>query len=243
MEHLWTRREMMKGLGAAYLGFGLAAGWPGTANAEETEGRQIGECSLPPLPYAYGALEPYIDQETVKIHHDKHHAGYVKKFNIAMQKLEEARAAEDFALIKHWSREFSFNGSGHVLHSLYWANMSPKGGAPGGELLGALEKSFGGFEPFESQFAAAAKAAEGSGWGILAYEPYRGYLVVLQAEKHQDLTVWGACPLLVCDVWEHAYYLKYQNRRADYIRNFMKIINWNAVAERYAQARKVMGFR
>jgi Fe-Mn family superoxide dismutase len=232
MEHLFSRREMMKGAGMATLVMGLGA-LQGTAYAseEKTAGkaRDLGECKLPPLPYAYDALEPYIDKETLTIHHDKHHAGYVKGFNTAMQKLEEARATGDFSLIKHWSRDFSFNGSGHVLHTLYWFNMSPKGGEPTGDFLEAIKKSFGGFEPFIRQFAAATKAVEASGWGILAYEPYRGYLVVLQAEKHQDLTIWGVYPLLVCEVWEHAYYLKYQNKRADYIAAWWNVVNWPEV--------------
>ena len=236
----------MKGLGAASLIAGLPAVL-GIAHASERKraplGRPLGECRLPPLPYAYDALEPYIDRTTLTIHHDKHHAGYVKKFNAAMQKLEAARASDDFALIKHWSREFAFNGSGHVLHSLYWSSMSVQGGAPTGDLLAAINRSFGGLEHFSKQFSAATAAVEGSGWGVLAYEPYMGNLVVLQAEKHQDLTVWGALPLLVCDVWEHAYYLQYQNRRKEYVGNFMKIIDWREVAARFERVKSLVGYR
>ena len=159
-----------------------------------------------------------------------------------MKKLKEARNTTDYGLIKHWSREFAFNGSGHVLHTLYWNSMSPGGGEPGGDLMKAIEKSFGGLQPFYDQFAAATKAVEASGWGILAYEPYRGHLVVLQAEKHQDLTIWGALPLLVCDVWEHAYYLKYQNRRAEYVMNFLKIIDWKKVETRYARVKGLAAY-
>jgi Fe-Mn family superoxide dismutase len=178
---------------------------------------------------------------TLTLHHDNHHAGYVKGFNNAMKKLEEARASGDYGLIKHWSRELAFHGSGHVLHTLYWFNMSPKGGAPKGEILKAVDASFGGLQQCMDQFSAATKAVEGSGWGVMAYEPYRGHLVILQAEKHQDLGIWGVHPLLVCDVWEHAYYLKYQNRRAEYVDNFFKIINWEEVEKRYMQVRQ-MGF-
>jgi len=242
MDHFFTRREMMKGLGMAALAVGMESLYSRAEGASPkgmSKGGVSGECMLPPLPYAYDALEPYIDKKTLTIHHDKHHAGYVKKFNLALKKLEEARGTGDYGLIKHWSREFAFNGSGHVLHTLYWNSMSPKGGEPGSELMGAIEKSFGGLQPFYDQFAAATKAVEASGWGILAYEPYRGYLMVLQTEKHQDLTIWGAYPLLVCDVWEHAYYLKYQNRRAEYVMNFIKMIDWKKVEARYLRVKEL----
>jgi Fe-Mn family superoxide dismutase len=246
MEHAFTRREVMKGMGLAGLAWSLSGLYGSSlegSTAFAAEAGQRGECQLPPLPYAYDALEPFIDKETLTIHHDKHHAGYVKNFNVAMKKLEEARASGDFGLIKHWSREFAFNGSGHVLHSLYWANMSPKGGEPQGQLLEAINKSFGGFDGFRNQFIAATNAVEASGWGVLAYEPYMGHLVVLQAEKHQDLTIWGVIPLLVCDVWEHAYYLKYQNRRGEYVKNFFEIINWPEVEKRYRAVTSLAGYR
>ncbi|MBW2308002.1 MAG: superoxide dismutase [Deltaproteobacteria bacterium] len=246
MEYPFTRREMMKGFGMAAMALG-ASGLYGTAYGESgKKGRmpsEKGECKLPPLPYAYDALEPYIDKETLTIHHDKHHAGYVRNFNKAWKKLLDARASGDFSLIKHWSRELAFHGSGHILHTLYWDNMSPGGGEPRGELQEAMNRSFGGFNRFKAQFAAAAKAVEGSGWGVLAFEPFRGYLIILQAEKHQDQTLWGVFPLLICDVWEHAYYLKYQNRRAEYINNFFNIINWVEVENRYKTAKKLSSRR
>jgi len=246
MENSFMRREMMKGFGAATMALGLG-GFYGTAHAAGKKGTgplEGGECQLLPLPYPYDALEPWIDKETVTIHHDKHHAGYVKNFNITLGKLSEARASGDFSLIKHWSRELAFHGSGHVLHTLYWDNMSPKGGGkPKGGLLAAMEKSFGGFNRFEEQFVAATNAVEGSGWGIMAFEPFRGYLVILQAEKHQNLTIWGVYPLLICDVWEHAYYLKYQNRRAEYVKNFFNLIHWPEVERRYNMAKGLVRYR
>jgi Fe-Mn family superoxide dismutase len=237
VDRLFTRRDVMKGLGAATLTLGLS-GLYSTAHAtpekSARKGAEQGKCRLPPLPYSYDALEPHIDKETLTIHHDKHHAGYVNGFNKAWDELFKARASGDFSLIKHWSRELAFHASGHVLHSLYWENMSPDGGdLPKGELAKSIEKSFGGFTPFRNHFIAATKEVEGSGWGILAFEPYRGHLVILQAEKHQDLTIWGVYPLLVCDVWEHAYYLKYQNRRDQYIKSFFNVINWREVERRY----------
>ena len=195
---------------------------------------------LPPLPYPYDALEPHIDEQTMRLHHDIHHAGYVKGLNNAEAKLAEARAAGDFALVKHWSREAAFHGSGHLLHSVFWPNMisaSEAKSAPGGALAEAIERDFGSFEAFKAQFIAAATAVEGSGWGILAYRPSDDALVILTAEKHQNLTQWGVIPLLVLDVWEHAYYLKYQNRRGEYVKNFFNIVNWDDVAARYEKAR------
>jgi Fe-Mn family superoxide dismutase len=195
---------------------------------------------LPPLPYAYDALEPYIDEQTMRLHHDIHHAGYVKGLNNAEAKLAEARASGDYGLIKHWSREAAFHGSGHFLHAIFWPNMiaaSQAKAAPGGALAAAIDRDFGSFDAFKAQFAAAANAVEGSGWAIFAYRPADDSLVILTAEKHQNLTQWGVIPLLVLDVWEHAYYLKYQNRRAEYVDGFFNIINWDDVAGRYESAR------
>ena len=191
--------------------------------------------TLPPLPYK--SLEPVIDDATLALHHDKHHAGYVKGANAANDALAKAREAGDFALVKHWERELAFHASGHALHTLYWTSMRPGGrGEPSAALAQAMEASFGSREKMLAQFAAATKAVEASGWGVLAWEPLSKRLVVLQAEKHQDLTVWGAIPILVCDVWEHAYYLKYQNRRAAYVDAWIDIIDWQSASERFAQA-------
>ncbi|MBE3577235.1 MAG: superoxide dismutase [Limnochordales bacterium] len=194
---------------------------------------------LPPLPYPYNALEPYIDEQTMRLHHDVHHKAYVDGLNKAEAALAEARAKGDFALVKHWSREAAFNGSGHLLHSIFWTIMGPnQGGRPSGELLAQIERDFGSFDAFQKHFTAAAVAVEGSGWAILAWEPNANKLIILQAEKHQNLTEWGVVPLLVLDVWEHAYYLKYQNRRAEYVNNWWNVVNWPEVARRFAQAKK-----
>lgn len=194
---------------------------------------------LPPLPYAYDALEPYYDEQTVRLHHDKHHAAYVAGLNKAEEQLAAARAAGDYALVKHWERELAFHGSGHLLHTLFWENMTPGGGGePSGELAAQIAQDFGGFEAFKAQFNAAANAVEGSGWGLLGWLPAFGKLVILQVEKHQDLTLWGVVPLLIVDVWEHAYYLKYQNRRAEWVSNWWNLVNWPDVARRFAAARR-----
>ena len=192
------------------------------------------EFTLPELPYAYDALEPYYDKQTVEIHHDKHHAGYVKGLNTAMAKLKEARESGDMSLIKHWEREQAFHGAGHHLHTLFWENMRPgkEDNKAEGELLSAIEKWFGSWEAFEKQFKAATIAVEGSGWGVLASCP-NGSLHVFAIENHQKVWVPGVKPIMVCDVWEHAYYLKYQNKRGDWVDNFMKLINWEDVAAKW----------
>lgn len=189
---------------------------------------------LPPLEYPYEGLEPHIDAQTMHLHHDIHHKGYVDGLNNAETKLAEAREKNDFALIKHWSREAAFHGSGHFLHAIFWKNMKPNGGgAPTGALADAINRDFGSFEAFKAQFLAAANAVEGSGWAILACRcDQSNQLVILQSEKHQNLTQWGVVPLLVLDVWEHAYYLRYQNKRAEYTKAFMNVINWDDVASR-----------
>ena len=196
---------------------------------------------LPPLPYDYKALEPYIDEQTMHLHHDIHHKGYVDGLNNAEKKLAEARAAGDYALVKHWSREAAFHGSGHFMHAMFWPNMAPAGKGGGGEPTGALaeqiKKDFGSFDAFKKHYSAAAVAVEGSGWAVLAWQPQGNQLIILQSEKHQQLTQWGVIPLLVCDVWEHAYYLKYQNKRAAYVEAWWSVVNWADVAARLAKAR------
>lgn len=194
---------------------------------------------LPPLPYEYSALEPHYDEQTVRLHHDAHHKAYVDGLNNAGAKLAEAREKGDFALVKHWEREIAFHGSGHLLHSLFWENMKPNGGGPAvGDVAGQIERDFGGYEAFKKQFSAAAAAVEGSGWAILCWNPEFGELVILTAEKHQNLTQWGVVPLLALDVWEHAYYLKYQNKRAAFIEAWWNLVNWDDVNRRYTSARR-----
>jgi len=235
-----NRRDFLKAVpaaaGAAAL---IMQGVPGRAlGMSDLAVDPDGNYLLQALPYDYAALEPHIDEQTMRLHHGKHHLGYVNGLNNALGKLKEAREKKDYSLIKHYSREAAFHGSGHLLHALFWQNMSPNGGGePQGELAQALANGFISFADFRDQFTAAAIQVEGSGWAVLAYEPVGQKLVVLQAEKHQNLTQWGAVPLLVVDVWEHAYYLKYQNRRGDFVKAFFNVINWSDVAQRFAKAR------
>jgi len=192
---------------------------------------------LPELPYDYDALEPTIDERIMELHHDKHHQGYVDGANAALEKLENMRESGDFGDVKAVKRDLSFNLSGHVNHTVFWENMSPDGGGePGGELADAIEEDFGSFEGFKDDFAAAAKGVEGSGWGLLVHDPVADQLMVIQAENHNNRAVQGSTPLLVLDVWEHAYYLQYENNRGEYVDNFWDVVDWDDVAERYDQA-------
>jgi Fe-Mn family superoxide dismutase len=221
--------DTMPAAGAGEANLGFAGAWAG------------GQYKLPDLPYAYDALQPLVEERTMRIHHDKHHAAYVKGANAAMGKLAEARTVGNFEAVKALSRDLAFNASGHVLHCLLWHSMMPGGSMPEGDFATALAESFGSVEACTKQFAAASKAVEASGWGVLAYEPVAGKLLMLQCEKHQDMTIWGAVPLLVCDVWEHAYYLQYANDRAAWVDAFMKLANWSFAARRFAAARRSAG--
>jgi Fe-Mn family superoxide dismutase len=199
-----------------------------------------GQHQLPPLPYSYSALEPIISEKALRIHHDKHHRAYVKGLNIAEINLTEARKNNNFEYIKYWENELAFNGSGHILHSIFWTIMAPtkKGGQPGPYTLQQINNYFGSFKSFREQFKKAAEKVEGSGWGILTWQPTWNHLEILQCEKHQNLTQWSGIPILVCDVWEHAYYLDYQNNRKEFINAWGNLINWFEVERRLLLALK-----
>jgi len=234
-----TRREALRTIGIAGLGLAAAAA---TGRAEQIKGDAImakpQAYVLPPLPYK--SLEPVIDDATLALHHDKHHAAYVAGANKALDELAKARDADDFALVKHWERELAFNGSGCALHTLYWNSMWPGGrGKPSKALSAAIDASFGSFEKKAAQFVAATKAVEGSGWGLIGWDVHRKSLVILTIEKHQDLALWGVVPLAVCDVWEHAYYLKYQNKRPDYVDAWMKIVDFESANKRFEMAQAI----
>jgi Fe-Mn family superoxide dismutase len=197
-----------------------------------------GQHQLPPLPYPYNALEPVISEKALRIHHDKHHKAYVDGLNEAENSLEDARQTNNYKYIKYWENELAFNGSGHILHSIFWTIMAPSGtrSQPGSNTLNQINSYFGSFNAFKDQFKNASEKVEASGWGILAWLPVWERLEILQAEKHQDLTQWSGIPILVCDVWEHAYYLDYQNKRKDYINAWWNLVNWNEVENRLVQA-------
>lgn len=189
--------------------------------------------TLPPLPYDPAALEPWCNAETVLLHHDRHHAAYVAGANRALGALQLARANDQWGSINQLEADLSFHVSGHVLHSLFWNNLTP-GAAdrPEGELAAAIDDSFGDFETFRSQFTHTANAVQGSGWAALAWEPVGQCLVIEQIHDHQSTSAQGVELLLVCDVWEHAYYLQYRNVRADWTEAFWHLVNWRDVEER-----------
>ncbi len=193
-----------------------------------------GQHRLPPLPYPYNALEPVISERTLRLHHDKHHKAYVDGLNKAETSLVEARQKNDYTYIKYWENELAFNGSGHILHSIYWTIMTPAGtgGQPGVNTTNQINGYFGSINSFKEQFKNATEKVEASGWGILTWQPTWRRLEILQAEKHQNLTQWSGIPILVCDVWEHAYYLDYQNDRSKYVDAWWSLINWFEVEKR-----------
>ena len=194
--------------------------------------------SVPDLPYDFGALEPHIDARTMEIHHGKHHAAYVAKLNAAVAGTPQAEMdindlVSDASSVS--SPAVRNNGGGHANHSLFWTIMSPSGGGePSGALAEAMNAAFGSFGDFQSQFSAAAMNRFGSGWAWLSVA---GGKLVVESTPNQDTPLMdGRTPILGIDVWEHAYYLNYQNRRPDYIAAFYNVIDWNAVAARYAAA-------
>lgn len=198
--------------------------------------------TLLPLPYDYNALEPYIDEQTMRIHHDLHHQAYVNGLNAALEGLAKARQSGDFAAVQQLSRLVAFHGGGHYNHTVFWEIMGPAGKTGGGEPTGALraqiDADFGSFDAFRKHFSAASAAVEGSGWGVLAWHPAAQALSIQTMMNQQNLTVIGSQPILMIDVWEHAYYLKYQNKRPAYIEAWWNVVNWSAVAARLADAKK-----
>lgn len=196
---------------------------------------------VPPLPYAYDALEPHIDEATMKLHHDKHHQAYVDKANAALEGTPQADAAvEDILkalgdLPADKQGPVRNNAGGHYNHTLFWESMSPNGGgAPSGDLGAAIDAAFGSFDAFKEQFEAAGVARFGSGWAWLVLD---GGSLAITSTPNQDSPISeGKTPLLGNDVWEHAYYLKYQNRRPEYLKAFWNVVDWDKVAERYAAA-------
>ena len=194
---------------------------------------------LPDLPYDYDALEPHISGEIMQLHHDKHHATYVAGANAALEKLEKAREEEaDANEIRTLSKNLAFNLGGHTNHSIFWKNLSPNGGGePTGELAEAINRDFGSFEKFKDHFSAAATGLQGSGWAVLGYDHIAGRLIIEQLTDQQGNVSVDFTPLLMLDMWEHAFYLQYKNVKADYVKAVWNVFNWEDVAERYARAK------
>ena len=191
---------------------------------------------LPDMPYDYAALEPAITGEILELHHSKHHAAYVKGANDTLDRLAEARDKGDFSGLVGLEKTFAFNLSGHVLHSIFWENLSPDGGdRPDGELAAAIDEHFGSFEAFSKQLSTATASVQGSGWGVLAWEPLSQRLVVEQVYDHHGNVGMNTTPLLVFDAWEHAYYLQYRNVRPDYVEKLWYLVNWTDVTRRFTR--------
>lgn len=193
---------------------------------------------LPELPYAYDALEPHISAEIMELHHSKHHQNYVNGANAALEKLEAARKDGSIAaVVTALSKDLAFNLGGHTNHSLFWENLGPNGGGkPTGALAAAIDADFGSFEEFQKHFAAAALGLQGSGWAVLAYDKIGERLVIEQMTDQQGNLSIDLVPLLLLDMWEHAFYLQYKNVKADYVAAVWNVFNWDEVAARYAAA-------
>ena len=198
----------------------------------------MAEYTLPDLPYDYAALEPHISGRIMELHHDKHHATYVAGANTALEKLAAARESGDFGAVAGLEKNLAFNLGGHVNHSVFWENLSPDGGdKPVGDLEAAIADHFGSFDAFQAHFTAAALGVQGSGWAGLFWDSIGQNLIIQQFFDQQSPFAAGSVPLLLLDVWEHAYYLDYKNVRADYVKAFWNIANWENVQQRFEVAR------
>ncbi|NKZ88575.1 superoxide dismutase [Rhodococcus hoagii] len=195
--------------------------------------------TLPDLPYDYAALEPHISGKIMELHHDKHHAAYVAGANTALDKLAELREADALApVVNLHEKNLAFHLGGHTNHSVFWNNLSPEGGdKPEGELAAAIDDQFGSFDAFRSHFSANANAIQGSGWSILAWDSIGQRLIIVQLYDQQGNISIGLTPLLMLDMWEHAFYLDYQNVKSNYVNAFWNIVNWADVADRFTKAR------
>ena len=193
--------------------------------------------TLPELPYDYAALEPHISAKIMELHHSKHHKTYVDGANTALEKLAEARDKDDLGAVNKLETDLAFNHGGHTNHSVFWKNLSPEGGdRPEGDLAAAIDDSFGSFDKFKAHFTANATGIQGSGWSVLAYDSISGKLVIFQLFDQQGNVPVGTLPLLMLDMWEHAFYLDYLNVKADYVKAFWNIVNWQDVAQRLQTA-------
>jgi Fe-Mn family superoxide dismutase len=196
--------------------------------------------TLPELGYDYSALEPHLSARILELHHDKHHKAYVDGANKALEKLQQARESGDFGSINQLEKNLAFHLSGHVLHSLFWKNMSPDGGdKPEGDLADAINEHLGSFDGFKAQLTEAANNVQGSGWGALSWDPVGQRLIVEQVYDHQGNVGQGGPPLLVLDMWEHAYYLQYENRKAEWVDAFWNVVDWRDVSQRFDKTRTI----
>jgi superoxide dismutase, Fe-Mn family len=196
--------------------------------------------TLPELPYDFGALEPHISGQIIELHHGKHHATYVKSANEVLEQFDQARSKDDLSRIPSLEKSLAFNLSGHILHSILWMNMIPKGGGqPEGDLRAALDRDFGGFDAFKKQLTQVASSIMGSGWAALVWEPVGGRLLTTQIYDHQSNLSQGGVPLMVIDAWEHAYYLQYKNQKTAFFDAVWNLWNWRDINQRFDDARRM----
>ncbi len=199
----------------------------------------MADYSLPELPYDYAALEPYISGEIMELHHDKHHATYVKGINTAVDQLSEMRDKEEFTFLGTLEKNLAFHLGGHVNHSVFWTNMSPDGGdKPVGDLAARIDADFGSLDKFRAQFEANALGVQGSGWSVLTWDMVAQKLYIVQHFDHQGNVPICMVPLLMLDMWEHSYYLQYKNDKATFVKQWWNIVNWADVQARFEKASK-----
>ncbi len=208
---------------------------------QQQQTQSVQSYQLPPLPYDFGALEPFISGEIMNLHYTKHHQGYVNNLNKALEQYREAQQKQDLATMTSLLSAIKFNGGGHINHSIFWTILSPKnkegGIPPQGELAEAIDQEFGSLQQLIDQLSAKSVAIQGSGWGWLGFDKTLQRLVLATCENQDPLSTKGLIPLLGIDVWEHSYYLQYKSARADYVKAIWNVVNWKNVAERFEKAK------
>lgn len=237
------RRHFLSLMGLAALSACFPSGSKSNNGSSSAVAESFSGHVFPQLGYGYDALQPYIDAQTMELHYDKHHRGYYKKFMAAIDgsELEKTPMHQIFANVSRHSESVRNNGGGYYNHMLFWENMSPDGGDPSARLLNAIVKNFGSYDEFKAEFNSAAKSHFGSGWAWLYMDSDKNLKVTStpnQDNPLMDVNPDKGIPLLALDVWEHAYYLKYQNMRGDYVDNFWNVINWKTVSKRWEKAHK-----
>ncbi len=202
----------------------------------------MAQYTLPELPYDYAALEPFISGQIMELHHSKHHAAYVAGANTALDQMAEAREKESFGTVNLLEKNLAFHLGGHINHSIFWPNLAPGAGdKPAGELGAAIDEFFGSFDAFQKQFSANANAIQGSGWSVLAWDTLGQRLNLLQLFDQQGNIPFAQVPIVLLDMWEHAFYLQYKNVKADYVKAWWNVINWTDATARFAAARDKTG--
>jgi superoxide dismutase, Fe-Mn family len=259
MKNVFSRRDVITKVFPAATLMGLGMGGVSAFAEEKSAGEtknnrqdnvigkmmkeafENGQYKLPELPYSYDGLEPHIDAKTLQLHHAKHHQSYVDGLNETIEAIADLRGKidDESAKLSGLERNLSFNAGGHILHTLFWATMAPNaGGEPTGNIADAINNNFDSFDFFKTYFSKVATTIKGSGWALLNYEPIGDKLIVFAVNDHDKYLSTGTIPLLTVDVWEHAYYLKYQNNRKEFVKAWWNLVNWNEVDKSYTWIRR-----